>query len=659
MRKSLLYTIFIFISVILYSCANIGNPSGGPRDEDPPIFMHADPAQGSTKVTKTKMTLTFNEIVNVKDAFNKVVISPVAKSIPRVTANGRRVTVQFDSLSPDVTYTVDFADAIEDNNESNKLSGFAYTFSTGETLDTLRISGMVLGAKDLEPQQSMIVGITQNLEDSAFTKLPLLRVAKTDDRGRFTIRGLKPGKYRIYALGDKDNDYKYANPEEDIAFYDFVIEPTAEIIETTDTIYNKKTGEVDSVSSRMRTRFLPNDILLRSFNSEKRSQYLDKYERQDSTKVFLKFNTLSNVLPVLDAVGYPGLMNLAVLERNERNDSLVYWLPSELVGVDSLLMETRYLRTDSTGNLSEKIDSLKLFRLRPRATTTAKEASKKGRNNKTASVSAADSIKALQLGLSAVSSSTLDVYAPLHLRFDTPLARLDSNAFHLEMKVDTIWRKAPGEFTLSQRDSLSPRDFLINYDWKFGKSYKLTVDSLAATGIYGKSSGNFSQEFTIKEKDQYCSLKLNITGLDPDIPAFVQLLNSSDSPIRTEQVVNNTVVFKYLEPGKYYARIYEDFNGNGIYDPGNYDLLLQPDLVYYYPKVINIKKNWDKEESWDVFAMAIDEMKPASIKKNKPETDKRRRDQNPYGQEEEEDDDYFDPTVNPFDPNSRPRRPSY
>ncbi|MDE6682795.1 MAG: Ig-like domain-containing protein, partial [Muribaculaceae bacterium] len=206
LSRSLLLSLSSAVSfVTLVSCANIGNPSGGPRDEDPPVFISADPAPGSVNVNKTRMTLTFNELVNVKDAFSKVVVSPVGKSVPKVMSLGKKVTVTFDSIQPNTTYTIDFADAIEDNNESNQLQGFSYTFSTGEEIDTLRISGMVLDARNMEPQQAMIVGVTANNADSAFTKLPLLRVAKTDDQGRFTIRGLKEGSYRVYALGDKDN----------------------------------------------------------------------------------------------------------------------------------------------------------------------------------------------------------------------------------------------------------------------------------------------------------------------------------------------------------------------------------------------------------------------------------------------------------------------
>ena len=184
-------------------------------------------------------------------------------------------------------------------------------------------------------------------------------------------------------------------------------------------------------------------------------------------------------------------------------------------------------------------------------------------------------------------------------------------------------------------------------------------DTLALTDIYGVSSGPFTHDFNVKPEEDYCALTFNITGRPDSVPAFVELLNQ-DKPVRTEPVADNAVTFRYLAPGKYYARIIFDWNGNGLYDTGDFDSLRQPDLAYYYPKAVNIKKNWEKTESWDIFAMTVDQQKPEAILKNKPEADKRRRaaKKNASQQtgEDEEDEEYFDPTRNPFDPNDRGRR---
>lgn len=650
------HTIFLLWATVfiglLASCASIGNPSGGARDEDPPRFVRATPAPGSTNVNRQKIEIEFDEIVNVKDAFTKVVVSPVSKSVPRVSSLGKKVTVQFnDSLLPNTTYTVDFANSIEDNNEGNKLQGFTYSFSTGPVLDSLQISGMVLSANALEPQQGMLVGVYSNLSDTAFSTLPFERVAKTDDRGRFSVRGLAPGEYRIFALADVDNDYHRANPEEAMAFYDVTLSPSAERVTATDTIFNLLTGEVDTVVSRERTRFLPNDILLRSFESDFKSQFLQSYERVDSTRLSFIFNAPAKSLPEISIVGADGYKDWWMLERSEHNDTLTYWiLPHSLVAVDSLRIAATYLRTDSARNLSPATDTLRFF--------TQRHFVKKKEKKKDKNKEEADSVevKIEPLKINVTSASTQEIYLPLFFNFETPLSRLDTTAFHLEMKSDTLWVPVDKNFRVQQSDSLSPRHFKIDYPWEFATEYRLTVDTLAATGIYGLTTHPLEHTFKTRAEEDYCALTFKITGFNTGHPAFVELLNASDAPVRREKVTNGAVTFRYLPPGKYYARIFEDFNGNGLYDTGDLDSLRQPDVAYYYPKMITLKKNWDKEETWNVFETAIDLMKPEKLKKNKPETNKRSRQTQRDAGEEEEEEDYFDPTANPFDPNDRARR---
>lgn len=169
------------MAAIVTACASIGRPEGGPRDEEPPRFVSANPRPGQLKVEGNKITITFDENIQLDDAFNKVVVSPVQTQPPAISSNARRVTVELrDTMKPNTTYSVDFGDAIKDLNEGNVLDGFAIDFATGDTIDTLRISGMVLEARTLEPAQGMLVGVHSNLDDSALTTLPLDRIARTN-----------------------------------------------------------------------------------------------------------------------------------------------------------------------------------------------------------------------------------------------------------------------------------------------------------------------------------------------------------------------------------------------------------------------------------------------------------------------------------------------
>jgi len=178
---------------------------------------------------RTKISLMFDEFIKLEKATEKVVVSPPQIQQPEIKASGKRIQVNLlDSLKPNTTYTIDFSDAIVDNNEGNPLGNFAFTFSTGTEIDTMEVAGTMLDASNLEPIKGMLVGLHSNLNDSAFNKLPFDRVARTDSRGRFSIRGIAPGKYRIYGLMDADQNFTFNQKSEKIAFHDSLIIPRME-----------------------------------------------------------------------------------------------------------------------------------------------------------------------------------------------------------------------------------------------------------------------------------------------------------------------------------------------------------------------------------------------------------------------------------------------
>ena len=645
-NKVILFIFSVIVCIILYSCASIGNPAGGPRDEEPPRYVQSNPPLGATNINTKRIEIEFDEIVNVKDAFSKVVTSPTSKVVPKVSSQGKKVVVQFDdTLQSNTTYTIDFSNAIEDNNESNKIPNYAFWFSTGETIDTLQISGMVLAARNLEPQQGMLVGVHSNFADSAFKTTRLERVAKTDDRGRFTIRNLKPGNYKIFALADVNNDYRWDNPAEDIAFLETTISPYSEQTTSIDTLYDIKNSKIDTIVTRARTRFLPNDVLLSSFNIEHKTQYLVKNERIDSTRISLIFNAKSDTLPTLRLVSNPDLKDWYLLERNRFNDTLTYWLKPNILTQDTLVVATTYQRADSAQNIVWGTDTIKF--ITPKAKTKSKKKKK---------TEEADSLKKAEIRHLAITppSTNIEYYNPLFFTFDEPIEHINQSAIHLEIKSDTLWKPADKNFTLQKIDSLAVIKYKIDYPWEFGGEYKLSVDSAAIVGIYGHHNKPLDHTFQVKKEDEYSNFTFTIEGLPDSIPAFVEFLNASDSPIRTAKVVNGVADFLYLAPGSYYARIIEDTNGNGEYDTGDYDTKRQPEFAYYYPKKINIKKNWEITQTWNVFETAIDLQKPEVLKKNKPEASKhgKKKQQN---EEEEEDEESFDVNSNPFDPNSNQR----
>lgn len=643
--------LLLILSVsLIWSCASIGTPTGGPRDEEPPMVVRTNPPFGATGVTRQRIDIVFDEIVNVKDAFSKVSVSPTSKSVPRVSALEKTVSVVFeDSLQAGQTYTIDFADCIEDNNESNKLKNYSFSFSTGENLDSLQISGIVLNARNLEPQQGIVVGVHRNFNDSAFKKIRLERVTKTDDRGRFTLRNLKHKKYRLFALADLNNDYRWDNPAEDIAFFDTLIEPHHEFTSVTDTLWDFKTRTIDTVMTRTRTRFLPNDILLNSFNIDYKAQYLVDNKRIDSTRFSLIFNTIADTLPKVDLLGDNHPEDWYILERSVGNDTLTYWLKTDkLVRTDSLKIAATYLRTDSAQLLSLTTDTLKMITSRPKVKKEKKK--KKSDDN--------DTVVAPQirfLTIKPITGATHEIYNPLIFEFDEPISNIDNRGIRVEQKVDTLW-KACEHSDLTAVDSLQIRRFKVDCNWEFGQAYRLVADSTAITGIYGHFNKPFTHAFTVKKESDYRSLTFRIADLPDSTAAFVELLNQSDNVINIAHVVDGTAHFQYLPQNTYYARLVEDRNGNGKFDTGSYDSLTQPENVYYYPKSIRLKRS-DISQEWKLNETPLDMQKPEKLKKNKPEQPKnKKRTTTEDVEETAEGEEFFDVEANPFDPESSKRR---
>lgn len=669
---------------MLYSCASIGSPTGGPVDMDPPIFIGSNPAPNTLNFKGNRVELEFDEVVTLVDQSEKVMFSPVQREMPRLTALGHKVTVEFrDTMKPGTTYSIDFANCIQDNNENNPLENFAFAFSTGDTIDTLQVSGIVLRARDLEPMQKVVVGIHSNLEDSAFTSLQFDRVARTNDRGQFTIRNLKPGRYRIYALNDADRDYKFVRTE-DMAFLLDTIVPGSYTESTMDTVFTKSMA-VDTVTAGLHTVFTPNDILLSMSNEGYVSQYLHTYERPDYNRIYIKFSAHSDTLPTIRVIE-PQVRDddsWYRLQRSEFNDSLFYWITdTALAHNDSIRITLNYLRTDTLENLTYTTDTLyvniknaykrqleksrkeeaeryeelkkeyeeNLERLRKRAEErkTERDTVKAEMEARADSMELAtvlrtwekDSIDRIPFfDFKLTSSATVEVDAPLTFEVVEPIDTIIMSGFHLwKQYEDSLWEEQVVPALIPDK----PHEIMkwsMPVKWEPGATYKFRIDSMSVYGIYGAPNKPLEQEFKVRGLEEYANLYFSITPTTG--PAFVELLNTSDAVQRTAPVGSDGyAVFNNVTPGDYYARIVLDRNDNGQWDTGNFAQHLQPEEVYYYPKKISLKQNWDIEQSWNIYEVAVDMQKPEAIKKNKPE--KKKWEKNDTDRIDEEEEDIYD-----------------
>lgn len=613
------------VVAVLYSCASIGRLEGGAIDETPPRFVTSSPLPGALHNKKKKIVIEFDEFIKLEKANEKVVISPPQVQQPEIKANGKKVVITLqDTLKANTTYTVDFADAIQDNNEGNPMPSFAYTFSTGAELDSMAIAGTLLDASNLEPIKGMLVGLHANLADSAFTKLPFDRVGRTDSRGQFSIRGVAPGKYRIYALQDADQNFAFSQPTEAIAFSDSLIIPAMEERIRQDTTW-KDSLTIDTIVERKYTHFLPDDVLLRSFKEKVYSQRLMKTERLTPEKFSFYFTAPADSLPLMRGLNFDEQDAFVIEQTTGRNDTIHYWIKDSLLyQQDTLKMSLTYLYTDSLKQLVPRTDTLKLVskvnykKLKEKEQEEREKEQKEQKKKKKKDKDTPEPTKFLPVEVYA--PSAMDVYDYITLNFTEPLANINDTALHLRQKVDSLWEDVPFDF---EQDSLDLKRYNLYADWKPGESYAFEVDSMAFHGLYGLFTDKVKKEFKAKKLEEYGQVFFNITGADSI--AFVELLDAQDKVVRTVPVIEGKADFYFLNPGKYGARLVNDTNGNGVWDTGDYANKRQPEMVYYYPQVLEFKANFDLIQDWNVLAKPLDKQKPEELKKQKPDEDKKKK----------------------------------
>ena len=608
----------------------MGSPDGGWFDDTPPRVLSASPADRGVNVKSQKVTINFNEYIKIEDAQNKVIVSPPQLEQAEIKAAGKRIIVELkDSLKENTTYTVDFSDAITDNNEGNPMGNYTYSFSTGTQIDTLEVSGYVLNAADLEPVKGILVGLFDNLSDTIFRKEPMMRVSRTNGSGKFTIKGVAPGKYRVYALQDADGDFIFNQKSEAIAFSHDIIEPSWKPDTRQDTVW------LDSlhISNILRvpyTHFLPDDFTLLSFQEPQTDRFLVKAERKDPDRLNFFFSYGNAEVPTITGLNFDS-QNAFVVEASEQKDTITYWLrDTTLINQDTLQMEVQYYMTDTLGNLTLQTDTLEMtakvsYEKRQKELQREMEKWQKEQDKKKKRGQKYDSIyvtqKPFEPKISA--SSQMSPLNKVTMEVTVPLQRLDTTALHLYSQIDSVWYEAP--FTFRQQ---SLRLYEINAEWKPGIEYSLEIDSAALEDIYGLTSLAVKKGIKIQTEDDFSSLFLSLSGVSDTAQIIVQLLDGSDKLVREEKAVRHTAEFYYLKPGKYYLRAYEDMNGNGQWDTGCYDEDQQAEPVYYFKEEVECKQKWDVSRDWNLTATPRHQQKPLAITTQKPDKEKQLKNRN-------------------------------
>ncbi|MCD8317882.1 MAG: Ig-like domain-containing protein [Paraprevotella sp.] len=621
--------IVICFIMILAACASIGSPDGGPRDYTPPKVVKCQPANMSTNNQDKKLTLSFDEYIVLENASDKVVVSPPQNEMPDIRTAGKKIHITLhDSLKSNTTYTIDFSDAIVDNNEGNPMGNFTYAFSTGAEIDSMEVSGTLLEAENLEPVKGMMVGLYSDLSDTAFTTRPFARVSRTNGSGQFSIKGVAPGKYRIYGLQDMDGDFRFSQKSEKIAFDSIVISPSSAPDTRQDTTWIDST-HIDTIKTVHFTHFYPDNIVLRAFTEANQDLHLLKTERNIPDMFTIYFTAPSDTIPVLKGLNFNYTPNDMLLERSQLNDTLTYWITDTLISnKDTLSFSLTYLDTDTLGQLSYRTDTLELVAKTTR-TRQLKDQQEKiedwdnqqkklMKRQKEKYVPQANPYLHQSLNFKMQPSGGIAPTDNIEFTIDEPVASVDTTALHFYKQKDSLWIEEPFLFLPVKGDI---RSYMLYAEWQPGEKYKLETDSNAIRSILGKETLPIKKEISATPEDEFSSLFIRL--ILPDTGAVVQLMDNSDKVIRSVKAVNNRADFFYLKPGDYYLRLFIDRNGDGEWTTGDYATQQEPEEVFYFPKQLSLKARWEVEQDWDVRGIPLNKQKPEAITKQKPDAKKK------------------------------------
>ena len=610
----------------LSGCAAVGNPDGGPYDETPPRITGSHPDNGATGVKTKKVTIDFNEFIKLENASEKVVVSPPQIEQPEIKVTGKKIQVElFDTLKPNTTYSIDFADGIVDNNEGNPLGDFCFRFSTGDAIDTMEVSGYVLNADDLEPVKGMTVGLHSDLSDSAFMTKPFDRVSRTDASGHFTIRGIAPGTYKIYAVNDMDQTFSYSQRSEKIAWMDSVIVPTSERRFRVDTLFTDE-GKVDTTFTVPFTQFLPNDITLLAFTPTPVQQYMTGYERKTHEKFTIRFALPLDSMPDVKGLNFDE-SDAYIVQHSARYDTLLFWMKDTAIYyMDTLNISVTYLATDSTNTLSPRTDTLRLMPEKSRERILKEQARKEEEQQKEFEKQlkrlerVGDSLgiaKLLQpkikfLDCKLTSGNSLSLYQDVTLTFNEPVTFLSDTALHLYHQMDTVWKEVPFEM---EQDPIDILTYYIYGEWKPEETFKIILDSAGVQGLYGLH--NDQEEATLKFNalNKYSTLTVNVANPKP---GYTVRLHSNNKVVRTEKLENGSVDFFLLTPSTYYVSMFDDVNDNGKWDTGDYEEKRHAESVWFIKRGLTLKQDWTHEtDLWYVDELPLTEQKPEQLSKTK------------------------------------------
>ncbi len=592
------YIPVILVFALIAGCAKINAPSGGPKDREAPVVVKSVPPDGMKNFRGNRIAITFNEYVTLDKINEKFMVSPPMKKKPDVSMRGKSVVIDFDEkLKDSTTYTFYFQDAIRDLNEGNIINNFQFVFSTGPVIDSLSVTGNVYQAFTLDPPEETLVLLYRELADSAFRKHLPEYISRPEKSGYFRIDNVRPGRYRLYALKDKDNSKNYNLPDEEIAFLDSPIEVNPEknylpVIIKKDSV-PKAPPKILTTKTLQRTT-QPIDTVVKQgeyklilFQGPKKAHYLTGSSRNSAYRLVYTLSLPPDSMKFDLTIPGAG-KNSFIVGRNRENDTMTVWLTdSTLFKQPQLVTLLNYPFTDSTGITRQKEDTVRLRFIVPKA-PRARPRRTPFRFN------------------SSLMASNLKPGQKIVFSASTPFRNPDTSKIRLYEIIEKTKRVSiPFSF---RKDSSDICRMLMNANLSEGKSYFFVAYPAAIGNIYGEVSDSTGNRFMVRGEDSFGSLLLNVSNYQGD--RIIQLLTEDEKIVRqTIMKSDGKTDFKYLDQADYKLRVIYDLNNDGKWTTGDFTIHRQPEPVSFYNQVLRVKEGWKMDQDWDISQQNVKKIK--------------------------------------------------
>jgi uncharacterized protein (DUF2141 family) len=590
MRKSILtrLNILIIVFLLIYSCAKIGSPTGGPRDRIPPEVVRALPVAGSTNFSGRKIEITMNEYVALDNINENLLVSPPMEKKPKVWLKGKIVVAEFEEdLKDSTTYSFNFQDAIKDLNEGNVLEDYRFVFSTGPVLDSLTVNGNVYYAENLEVPEKSFVMMHREMADSAVKKRLPDYISIIDHNGYFRIDNVKPGFYRLYALNDADNNRRYNLKDEEFAFMSTPLEVTADsnwlpVVKDTAKVIKPPVALTSAQRNQQKkiqdTIVLTGKNKLMMFTEAPAARYLKSSERKQKYQLEYVLSLppdsldFSFEIPDVESNSY-------FIEKTRQKDTMMVWLTdTALYGQNQITTYLKYPSTDSVGLIGYKKDTVLLRYVAPKVARGA--------------------IVKKPLSLPVLNNMPAGMIKPgqqIIFRSETPLRDPDTSMIRLYDVTKKDSQQVPYIF---MKDSLTATKYILKADILPENKYFFVADSGAFSNYYGELSDSIGIKMAVKTADSFGKLAFVIKNGEGKM--IVQLLDKTEKVVREAGRIGDGIIeFPLLEAGSYRAKLIFDTDGNGRWTTGDFSAGIQPEPVSYYPVEVEVKVKFELEQDWD------------------------------------------------------------